>query len=98
MRLSALASSEVLVADRADTDVDDVSEVIELGAILDAEFWKGNAPDAVCCRRRSAVRSKIKKICQQYMVFSKVFVKKGCMLSRLGRAAARVHATLPSPF
>ena len=34
--------------------------MIALGAILDAEFWKGS-PDAVCCRRRSVDRSKSKK-------------------------------------
>jgi len=57
LRLSALASSEVLGVGGAHIVDDDVGGVIELGAKLDAEFWKDNPPEAVCCRRRSADRS-----------------------------------------
>lgn len=64
LRLSALASSEVLGVGGAHIFDDDVGGVIELGAKLDAEFWKDNPPEAVCCRRRSADRSKNgEKIC-----------------------------------
>lgn len=61
LRLSTLASSEDLLEERSHKAVDDVGVVVDLGIMLDVEFWKGSPPDAVCCNRRIADKSKSKK-------------------------------------
>ena len=60
LRLSTLASSEDLLEERSHKAVDD-GVVVDLGIMLDVEFWKGSPPDAVCCNRRIADKSKSKK-------------------------------------